>query len=399
MRPFGTVGRDLPGRPITKRLSLGLRDIRQPRACARLRTHEEKAAVTQSVEFSEPYDVVVAGAGPAGGSAAYVAADRGLRTLLLERRGPPRDKTCGGLVTNLCVDFVQKIFGRTVPSEIQIPPSPMPVFVAPPSGRSAGFLVPHEYVLNVTRRGFDGWLARCAEERGADLWRDAEAIRFLPKGDRLVVSVATRDGRTDIETRYLVGADGIHSRIRDQIDPRPFAQRAYYIQEYCPRTGDFEDWFYLMYRGDTSPIYSYVIPKEDLLCLGIGIHKSVAPTYEVGMQRFKGWLAEEFGFRDLGPRRKEGYPVPLGGIHMGKDRVLLAGDAAGFCYPPTGEGITFAVQSGAAAAASVAQGRDIGSRYAAEMSKVAAWIEAAASRTLHLTDAEREARIRMKAGL
>jgi flavin-dependent dehydrogenase len=322
-----------------------------------------------------------------------------LRTLLLERRGPPRDKTCGGLVTNLCVDFVQKIFGQIVPRETQIPPSPMPVFVVPPSGRAEGFLVPHEYVLNVTRRGFDGWLAERAEERGARLWRDAEAVGFRPDGDELVVSVMAQGGQADIRTRYLIGADGIHSRIREQMDPRPLSQRAYYIQEYCPRTGDFEDWFYLMYRGDTSPIYAYVIPKEDLLCLGIGIHQSVAPTYEAGMARFKGWLAEEFGFRDLGARRREGYPVPFGGVRTGKDRVLFAGDAAGFCYPPTGEGITFAVQSGAAAASSVAQGGDVPGRYASEMSKVATWIEAAASRTLGLTDAEREARIRMKVGV
>ncbi|WP_230529029.1 FAD-dependent oxidoreductase [Streptomyces coeruleorubidus] len=40
--------------------------------------------------------MIVVGAGPAGATAARVAAENGCRTLLLERADIPRYKTCGG---------------------------------------------------------------------------------------------------------------------------------------------------------------------------------------------------------------------------------------------------------------------------------------------------------------
>ena len=46
--------------------------------------------------MSNRYDLIVCGAGPAGACAAYEAASRGLRTLLVERKKLPRYKTCGG---------------------------------------------------------------------------------------------------------------------------------------------------------------------------------------------------------------------------------------------------------------------------------------------------------------
>ncbi len=45
------------------------------------------------------YDVIVAGAGPAGSMAARLLADRGARVLLLDKQRFPRDKPCGGGVT------------------------------------------------------------------------------------------------------------------------------------------------------------------------------------------------------------------------------------------------------------------------------------------------------------
>jgi geranylgeranyl reductase family protein len=345
-------------------------------------------------------DVVVAGTGPAGSTAAYVAAKAGLRTILVEKRGPPRDKTCGGLLTRTCVNFVRDIFGADVPREVQIPPSPLPTFVVPPSGATHGFRVPNEDVLNVTRRRFDGWLAVQAVQAGAELLSGAELVSFRMEEDGLSIRVASGNRTRVVHARFLIGADGVYSAVRTQIRPRPLANRAYYIQEYYPRTGRLGDGFYLLYRGEVSPIYAYAMPKGEELCLGIGIHKSVPPTYEEGMARLKDWLAADFGFEDRGVRRKEGYSVPFGAVVFGEGLVLLAGDAAGFCYPPTGEGITFAVESGAEAARAVGQGSEgLVDRYAARMKKVALAVEAAAERTLVITDAEREQRIATKAGL
>ena len=45
------------------------------------------------------YDVIIAGAGPAGSTCARFCAVAGLRTLLLERDAFPRPKPCGGALS------------------------------------------------------------------------------------------------------------------------------------------------------------------------------------------------------------------------------------------------------------------------------------------------------------
>ena len=45
---------------------------------------------------SKIYDVVIAGAGPAGASAAYELAGQGASVLMLDAKKFPRYKTCGG---------------------------------------------------------------------------------------------------------------------------------------------------------------------------------------------------------------------------------------------------------------------------------------------------------------
>ena len=44
------------------------------------------------------YDVIIIGAGPAGGAAAILLARHGWRILLVERTPWPRDKPCGGCI-------------------------------------------------------------------------------------------------------------------------------------------------------------------------------------------------------------------------------------------------------------------------------------------------------------
>jgi len=53
------------------------------------------------------YDVIIAGSGPAGGSAAYFLSTGGMRVLVLEKEHLPRYKTCGG---GISPQFLQSQF-------------------------------------------------------------------------------------------------------------------------------------------------------------------------------------------------------------------------------------------------------------------------------------------------
>jgi flavin-dependent dehydrogenase len=52
---------------------------------------------TASIMGTE-YDVIIAGAGPAGATAAYWLGWSGRRVLILEKQRLPRYKTCGGAI-------------------------------------------------------------------------------------------------------------------------------------------------------------------------------------------------------------------------------------------------------------------------------------------------------------
>jgi menaquinone-9 beta-reductase len=57
----------------------------------------------------EQLDVIVAGAGPAGSTAAAVLARHGLSVLLVDRERFPRDKACGDVVPMGCFLELHKI--------------------------------------------------------------------------------------------------------------------------------------------------------------------------------------------------------------------------------------------------------------------------------------------------
>jgi flavin-dependent dehydrogenase len=55
-------------------------------------------------------DVLVIGAGPAGATAAFILASRGLQVALLDRTDFPRPKLCGGLMTWKTVRLLESLF-------------------------------------------------------------------------------------------------------------------------------------------------------------------------------------------------------------------------------------------------------------------------------------------------
>jgi flavin-dependent dehydrogenase len=57
----------------------------------------------------DAYDVIIAGAGPAGSSAAIHLGARGVRVLLVEQKKFPRAKLCGEFISPECQDHFEKL--------------------------------------------------------------------------------------------------------------------------------------------------------------------------------------------------------------------------------------------------------------------------------------------------
>ncbi|MEJ2615975.1 MAG: FAD-dependent monooxygenase, partial [Ignavibacteriaceae bacterium] len=115
------------------------------------------------------YDVIIAGSGPAGASAAYILTKAGKRVLVLEKAGLPRYKTCGGGITskglNLIPFDMTKVLERSCYS-VEINDFEAGISISTKRDKP---------VVSMTMRSdFDYHLIKEAEKYGADIKDETE---------------------------------------------------------------------------------------------------------------------------------------------------------------------------------------------------------------------------------
>src|SRR5581483_5000788 len=143
-----------------------------------------------------PYDVIVAGGGPAGASAAHVLAQGGARVLLLEKAKIPRYKPCGGGIIErsrraspLAAAYVPETAATTLHlrRESQVVPCALP-----------------DPIGMVMRARFDAYLIEQAASEGAEV-RDGCALSAIEDDGQML---RVRAGADTVAARYIIGADG-----------------------------------------------------------------------------------------------------------------------------------------------------------------------------------------------
>jgi geranylgeranyl reductase family protein len=296
------------------------------------------------------YDIVVVGAGPAGSIAAYEAAKRGFSTLLLEKSNLPREKPCGGAVMYRGVRLVQgHIPRRLVEQKIY------GLRFVLPSGVKSEFISDKMIGITVFRDRFDEYLARRAENAGAELMENAPVVHASTSEDTALVRL--RDGR-EIRSEFLIGADGVNSVISRSLGLRP--QRKDLTKVGLGMEADFfvgEAGVDKATNGNPSVLeiipaenrisYGWVFPKREHLAIGVagsGVHmRALRPTFD----KFHKKMEKKLDVHLPLEKRRTCF---LGGDGLGSqnivDRAILVGDAAGFVDPMMGEGIAYAMQSG-----------------------------------------------------
>jgi len=340
------------------------------------------------------YDVIVVGAGPAGTASAIKCKKLGLRVLMVERAGSERHKVCGGVTPGACVDVLSDL-GLTIPIEVLSSPSSIGLYYVPPSGRRNSGSVRDYRLLNLRRDQFDCWLCERAEDAGVEVRHETEFLDFVGNG-MLEVSLRSRGQRLKLASKYLVGADGVHSRVRRLLCPDVRAETRTVMQESWRAVGDFEDFFYVFLRGAVTPTYGYVIPKDGRLVIGTAVPADGGDSVSRCMSLFRSWLGEEFGFEPVSMVEREVAPIPSGALERnGKGNVILVGDAAGFCNAFSGEGIRLALESGILAGESVARaeesGETLSSVYSDLVCSIRRFVEKTTEMSRGMSDESREA--------
>lgn len=338
------------------------------------------------------FDVAVVGGGPAGATSALKCSQSGLSTVLLEKGTTDRHKPCGGILPNVCIDILDDL-GLRIPSEVMCSPPTIGLYYVPPSGRSNGGSVRDYRLLNVNRDRFDQWLRKAAEVSGATTLHKAEFVKFERNGD-IKALIQTGAHTISLSTRYLIGADGTFSTVRRQLYPNARVDYLSILQERWLAKGNFGEYFYAFFKGDITPAYGYVIPKNGALIVGTAVPQRYHMPASHSISRFKEWLRREFAFNPIRLESRESAAIPYGSPRCGEENIILVGDAAGFCNHFSGEGVRLAIESGITAGEAVAEAeRDceaLSSSYALRVRSLTEFIQAAHKLAVGITDEGRE---------
>jgi geranylgeranyl reductase family protein len=319
--------------------------------------------------MADTYDILIAGAGPAGCAAAYDLARAGKRVLLLDRRTFPRHKACAcGLTRKTLAALrysVDPIVER-VCHEIVLQ-----------SGEQVRVKTRTPICAMAVRERFDAFCLQQTLAAGAELLKIESITAIHESTDSITLDIVTAEGPRTLHAAALIGADGSNGQTRRLTHSG--ADPAWYTHGFAlEATVPYSDLPTTLPGGDNatdlvfdfSPLpggYGWLFPKGDHINIGVG---AFAPSNDTSqLKAVTRALMLDYAKQKLGVTKLNhitGQALGMGGhAYVPRVRVLLVGDAAGLVDPLTGEGIHSAIVSGQAAAAAILEDTsDLAAAYA-----------------------------------
>ena len=309
------------------------------------------------------YDVLIAGAGPAGSFAAELLARGGAKVALFDGRPEGTPKACGGGVTAKALKAWPQLLnaaGRTI-DELDL---------YSPSGKKLHLKLDEPFAI-YSRVVFDSYLRERARDAGAKIVFEKISARRAKRIDN--TWHVKNDNGDEWQGSMLVGADGANSGIAKMLAgplppsdmevafgyraPLPASELAPTVVAFLPR-----------WVG-----YAWAFPRPDHISFGIATTQDAFEhqplddllwRFMVGYyQQCEGANVKYWNGEQNTPESKrvrehlnhtaERYAARIPGLAAktwdhrrvcGDDWALL-GDAAGFADPVTGEGIYYALRS------------------------------------------------------
>ncbi len=297
--------------------------------------------------MKKDYDLIVVGAGPAGSTAAFTAAEAGISVLLLEEHseiGIPL--ACGeGLSRSTIAGYLDvrpEWIAQSLSGSV----------VRDPSGDD--FIIEYPNVgWILDRKKFDPGLARMAVEKGVTLKKNARAVGVDSSG----ILVSENGSKQKYAFKYLIGADGIASRVGAWmgIDTRLSLGDIEICAEYrLNNLAVKPEYAYLIFGSAYAPGgYAWIFPKS-AHSANVGLGLCPAITSEKPKNILDRWIAREFPEARIEERIFGGVPACLLSEFSGSNFCLI-GDAARLCDPLSGAGIANGIKSGVIAGRNAAK--------------------------------------------
>ncbi|HEY5393604.1 MAG TPA: geranylgeranyl reductase family protein [Hanamia sp.] len=319
---------------------------------------------------TEKFDVVIAGAGPAGCAAAYMLSGKGLKIALVDKETFPRDKICGdALGADVTKQF--HLMSETLAASLQ-------QFEKKISSNGVRFITPNHRQLDIAftkpekvfgggfvakRIDFDHFFfSETAKQPDIFIFQNQKIVSVINDQDKIIVQSAS----ISFEASMLLAADGAHSFLNKKLTENVVEKDHFCagVRQYYSNVKDFhpENHIELHFYKDILPGYLWIFPLPgNQANVGLGMLSSVVSKKKLNLKvEMAKLLATEPSlkerFKEAVPLTDvQGFGLPLGSKKrtISGNRFLLLGDAAGLIDPFTGEGIANSIRSGRIAATHV----------------------------------------------
>ena len=292
------------------------------------------------------YDIVIVGGGPAGSSAAFAAAKKGVKVAMLEK-----EETIAQTVRTSGVTWVKDVKKFGIPPECYNEIRKYS-FCSPNNQVSVRDSEPRAVVLDV-RKTYQ-WLAKQAENEGVDIFLKTNVTGVRTDDNNKIKGVnASSNEELIFNAKIVIDASGFQSVVAKSLGVATQWERFGAGAEYEATAEHVEqDTWWLMVGQQYSPAgYAWIFPvNKNTVRIGVGIGKpesDVDPT-----ERLKELLKTK-----LGPIKNLGNITPIE-FHYGLipndglsrktvyDNLILVGDSAGQANPLVLEGIRYAIMFG-----------------------------------------------------
>jgi flavin-dependent dehydrogenase len=312
------------------------------------------------------YDVIIAGGGPAGSSAAIHLAQRGARVLLAEQKKFPRPKLCGEFISPECTTHFERL--GVADQMFASGPASLTETVFYSQG-GAHVSVPSDWfsrgrvALGLSRAEMDERLLRRAAQVGVDVHEDTQVVELTFTQDR-IRGVRLRKGDADevFSASLTIDATGRARSLarmaesvcstQARVQRRTLVAFKAHLRHAQVAAGACEIYFYRGGYGGLSSIENglsnlcFIVNSRDVRALQsdpdrvmreIVCGNSRAAHTLRAAELAAPWIAvslEGFGRHSVAPA----------------PGLLTIGDAASFIDPFTGSGMLMALESGELAA-------------------------------------------------